>query len=217
MRGDVPRIVVAAAASGAGKTTLTAGLVAALRAGGLRVQPYKVGPDYIDPGFLTLAAGRPAENLDTWLVPRERLSTLFAETAADADIAVIEGVMGLYDGGPGGVSSTAEIAEMLGAPVVLVIDAKAMGTSAAAMALGFRAFDPAVRIAGVLLNRVGSPGHEDMLREGMERIGMPVLGVVPRDADIVLVLPAPRPCAAGGRWAAVRRRLSRDVCRAFWC
>ena len=181
MNHNLPRIVIAGTQSGSGKTTLVTGLLAALRARGLRVQSYKVGPDYIDPGFHALASGRPAHNLDTWLVPAAKLPALFLAEAGDADIAVIEGVMGLYDGGRKGVSSTAEIAKLLGAPVLLTIDCKSMGASAAAIALGFKSYDPDVNIAGVLLNRLGSATHEDMIRTAMEAISMPVLGAIHRD------------------------------------
>jgi len=186
MRNNIPRVVIAGTQSGSGKTTLVTGLLAALKARGLRVQSYKVGPDYIDPGFHRLASGRPAHNLDTWLVGAEKLPALFAESAGDADIAVIEGVMGLYDGGRQGVSSTAEIAKLLDAPVLLAIDCKSMGASAAAIALGFRAYDPDVNIAGVLLNRLGSATHEEMIRTAMDGIGMPVYGAVHRDDSLHL-------------------------------
>ena len=181
MNTNLPRIVIAGTQSGSGKTTLVTGLLAALRARGLSVQSYKVGPDYIDPGFHQLASGRPAHNLDTWLVPAAKLPALFLKEAGDADIAVIEGVMGLYDGGRQGVSSTAEIAKLLDAPVLLTIDCKSMGASAAAIALGFRSYDPGVNIAGVLLNRLGSATHETMIRTAMEAIKMPVLGAIHRD------------------------------------
>ena len=186
MKRRIPRLVIAATQSGAGKTTLVTGLLAALRQRGLKVQSYKVGPDYIDTGFHALASGRPSHNLDTWLVPKQHLRTLFLETAADADIAVIEGVMGLYDGGRQGVSSTAEIAKALAAPVLLVIDAKSMGASAAAVALGFRDYDRDVELAGVLLNRLGSLTHEALIRTALADIGMPVYGAVRRDEGLVL-------------------------------
>ena len=123
MQWNIPRIVIAATQSGAGKTTLVAGLLAALRARGLSVQSFKVGPDYIDLGYHRIAGGRTGHNLDTWLVPEDRLTEIFARECAGADIAVIEGVMGLYDGGRRGVSSTAAVAKLLRAPVLLVIDA----------------------------------------------------------------------------------------------
>ena len=136
MQWNIPRIVIAATQSGAGKTTLVTGLLSTLKARGLQVQSFKVGPDYIDPGYHHIASGRIGHNLDTWLVPKERLAEIFARECVGADIAVIEGVMGLYDGGRSGVSSTAEIAKELHSPVLLVIDAKSVGASAAATALG---------------------------------------------------------------------------------
>ena len=170
---NVPRLVIAAPQSGSGKTTLTCGILAALARRGVRVQAYKVGPDYIDPGYLGLASGRPAHNLDTWLMDEAAMLRVFAHSAAQADAAVVEGVMGLYDGGTGGVSSTAQIARLLRAPVVLAIDCKSMGDSAAALALGFREYDKTVDFRGVILNRLGSASHERMIREAMARVGIP--------------------------------------------
>ena len=186
MQWNIPRIVIAATQSGGGKTTLVTGLLSALRARGLRVQSFKVGPDYIDLGYHQLASGRTGHNLDTWLVPEERLTEIFARECADADIAVIEGVMGLYDGGRRGVSSTAAIAKALDAPVLLVIDAKSVGASAAATALGFRVYDRTVNLAGVLLNRLGSETHEEMVRTAMEGIDLRVYGALRRDAALAL-------------------------------
>ncbi len=183
MEYRIPRVVIAATQSGSGKTTLVTGLLGAFREQGLRVQAYKVGPDYIDPGYHALASGCPAHNLDTWLVSEDKSKEIFAETAKYADIAVIEGVMGLYDGGRKGISSTAEIAKMLDAPVLLVIDAKSMGASAAAIALGFKAYDPEVRLAGVLLNRLGSASHEKMIRDALGELGIPVYGAVRRNPE----------------------------------
>lgn len=177
----IPRLVVAATQSGCGKTTLTCGILAALKKRGLGAQAYKIGPDYIDPGYLTQASGRPAHNLDTWLMDEAAMARLFAETASRADLAVVEGVMGLYDGGRGGVSSTAEIAKKLRAPVALVIDCKSMGDSAAALALGFREYDRGVDLCGVILNRLGSDAHRGMITEAMDRLGIPVLGALKRD------------------------------------
>ncbi|MHB1803033.1 MAG: cobyrinate a,c-diamide synthase [Actinomycetes bacterium] len=182
----VPRVVVAAPASGHGKTTVATGLIAALRARGLAVSPHKVGPDYIDPGYLGLAAGRPGRNLDPFLVGTERIVPLFlygTTTPRPADVAVVEGVMGLYDGatGHGELASTAQVARLLDAPVLLVVDAAAQGRSVAALVTGFRAFDPAVRLGGVVLNRVGSTRHETILRTALDEVGVPVLGVLPRD------------------------------------
>lgn len=183
---QIPRIVIAATQSGAGKTTIVTGLIAALRERGLKVQSFKIGPDYIDPGYHALASGRAAQNLDSWLVPQEKLTGLFAQEMQDADIAVIEGVMGLYDGGRNGISSTAQIAKLLKAPVLLVIDAKSMGASAAAIALGFREYDKDVNLAGVILNRLGSATHEAMIREAMASIQMPVFGALRRSEELGL-------------------------------
>ena len=181
MHYKIPRVVIAAVSSGCGKTTIVAGLLSALRQQGIKVQSYKVGPDYIDPGYHRLASGRAAHNIDTWLMSRETMVNSFIAAAADAELSVIEGVMGLYDGGNGGISSTAEIAKLLKAPVLLVIDCKAMGASAAAIALGFREYDPEVQLAGVILNRLGSDNHQDMIQKALAGLGIPVLGAVRRN------------------------------------
>lgn len=179
---DVPRIVVAAPASGQGKTTVATGLLAAFTARGRKTAGFKVGPDYIDPSYHTLAAGRPGRNLDPVLVGIHRIAPLFAHGAAGADIAVVEGVMGLFDGRAhaGELGSTAQVAGLLGAPVLLVVDGAAVGRSVAALVHGFRGFDPTVRLAGVVLNKVGSDRHEAILREALEEVGAPVLGVLRR-------------------------------------
>lgn len=184
MKATFPRIVIAGTHSGVGKTTIVTGIVAALAQRGYRVQPFKVGPDYIDPGFHALAAGRPSYNLDTWLVSEEKLDYNFSVLAGDADISVIEGVMGLYDGGAGGVSSSADIALRLNAPVVLVVNAQSMGQSAGAIALGYQAFNRDVNLAGVILNRVGSDRHAEMTREAVESVGIPVLGIIRRNEQL---------------------------------
>lgn len=185
----LPRLVVAAPASGHGKTTIATGLLAALRRHGLVVSPHKVGPDYIDPGYHALAAGRPGRNLDPWLVGAERIAPMLrhgAATPEPADVAVVEGVMGLHDGAVGrrGYASTAHVARLIGAPVVLVLDTTAQGRSAAALVLGMRAFDDAVRIGGVILNRIGSARHERLLRDAIAEVGVPVLGAVTRAAEV---------------------------------
>ena len=160
-----PAVVIAAPASGSGKTTLSTGLIGALRKAGYRVAPFKVGPDFIDPGYHTLAAGRPGRNLDPVLVGAHRIGPLYLHGSAGADIAVIEGVMGLFDGRiePNSVApatgSTAHVAGLLKAPVVLVVDATGHSQSIAAVLHGFSTYDSATRIAGVILNRVGSPRH----------------------------------------------------------
>ncbi|MFC7601599.1 cobyrinate a,c-diamide synthase [Streptosporangium amethystogenes subsp. fukuiense] len=177
----VPRLVIAAPSSGSGKTTVATGLMAALRARGLRVSPHKVGPDYIDPGYHALATGRPGRNLDPWLTGEDRVAPLLLHGARDADIAVVEGVMGLYDGaGSGDSASTAHVARLIGAPVVLVVDAARQGRSVAALVQGFVSFDTRVRLAGVILNRVGSPRHEEICRAALDESGISVLGVIPR-------------------------------------
>lgn len=154
------RIVLAGVSSSVGKTTITIAFIAHLRTRGIAVQPFKVGPDYIDQSHLALAAARPCYNLDTWMMPPGRMLEVFCRAAASADLAVIEGVMGLYDGqcSTSDVGSTAEVAKLLQAPVVLVIDAGAMARSAAAVVLGFQQLDPQVHLAGVIANRGGGAG-----------------------------------------------------------
>jgi cobyrinic acid a,c-diamide synthase len=178
---NAARLVIAAPASGHGKTTVATGLLAAYAATGLRVAGFKVGPDYIDPGYHTLAAGRPGRNLDPVLVGEELVAPLYAHGAEGMDLAIIEGVMGLYDGrtGAGDFGSTAHVAALLDAPVVLVVDAAAQGRSIAALVHGFRSFG-SVRIAGVILNRIGSDRHEQLLRDACDEVGTPVLGVLRR-------------------------------------
>jgi cobyrinic acid a,c-diamide synthase len=189
---SAPAVVVAAPASGSGKTTIATGLIGALRAAGHTVAPFKVGPDFIDPGYHGLAAGRPGRNLDSVMVGDELIGPLYAHGAAGADIAVIEGVMGLFDGriGPDNTSpppgSTAHVAALVGAPVILVVDARGQSHSIAALLHGFSTFDSATRIAGVILNRVGSPRHEQVLRQACEHTGVPVLGAIPRTAELEL-------------------------------
>jgi cobyrinic acid a,c-diamide synthase len=187
-----PAVVIAAPASGSGKTTVATGLIGALRRAGHRVAPFKVGPDYIDPGYHTLAAGRPGRNLDPVLVGEDLIGPLYRHGSDGCDIAVVEGVMGLFDGridgvmtGPA-VGSTAHVAALLGAPVILVVDAKGQSHSMAALLHGFSTFDDSTRIAGVILNRVGSPRHADVLRQACEHAGIPVFGALPRIDDLVI-------------------------------
>ena len=181
---EIPRIVVAGTQSGVGKTTIVSGLLMELRKRGKKVQSYKVGPDYIDPGYHALASGRPCHNLDSWLMPQERLLSLFGSTSRGMDLAVVEGVMGLFDGGRGGVASTAAIARLIGAPVVLVVNCRSAGESIAAVVLGFQQYDPGVKIAGVILNQIGSDTHEQMVTEALQRIGVRVLGVIRRTENL---------------------------------
>lgn len=182
----IPRIIIAGTNSGVGKTTIVTGLLAALTSQGLRTQSYKVGPDYIDPGYHKLASGQDAHNLDTWLVPEDKLAAIFARTATGKDIAIIEGVMGLYDGGRRGVSSTAAVAKLLDAPVILVVDARSMGESAAAIVLGFKLYDPDVKLAGVIINRLGSDTHRDMIVQAVEKLGVPVIGTLRRNQELAM-------------------------------
>ena len=181
-------IVIAGTASGTGKTTLALGLMAALRRRGLRVQPFKVGPDFIDPLHHTAVAGRVSRNLDSVLCDPRSIPALAARAMGDADVAVVEGVLGLYDGrlGAGDSGSTAEVARLLDAPVVLVVDAARAARSTGAVALGFARFDPRVEIAGVVLNRVGGERHLDAARASVEDAGLRVLGAIPRDPALTL-------------------------------
>jgi len=187
---SVPAVVIAAPASGSGKTTVATGLMGALRRAGRRVAPFKVGPDFIDPGYHGLAAKRPGRNLDPVLVGERLIGPLYRHGSAGADIAVVEGVMGLFDGRieenttGTAIGSTAHVAALLGAPVILVIDARGQSHSIAALLHGFSTFDQSVRIAGAILNRVGSPRHEDVLRQACEHAGVPVVGAIPRADEL---------------------------------
>lgn len=180
----IPRIVIAGTHSGVGKTSIVTGLLAAIARKGMRVQPFKVGPDYIDPGYHTRACGVTSRNLDSWMVSnRDHLLDLFVRNAKQADMAVIEGVMGLYDGkGESGQGSTAEIAKLLRAPVVLVVNVKSMARSAAAIVMGYKQLDPEVQIAGVIINRVASQRHYQVVCQAIElETGIPVIGAIGND------------------------------------
>jgi cobyrinic acid a,c-diamide synthase len=186
----MPRaLVISAPASGAGKTTLMLALARAFRNRGLAVQCFKSGPDYSDPAFHAAATGRCSVNIDSWAMPRETIAALVAR-GDDADIVLAEGSMGLFDGvatpGRSGTGASADIAEMMGWPVLLVLDPAGQAQTAAAVAAGLRDFRPGVRIAGVVLNRVASPRHEDLIRRAMESVGIAVLGALPRHAPIAL-------------------------------
>ncbi|WP_179505351.1 MULTISPECIES: cobyrinate a,c-diamide synthase [unclassified Sphingomonas] len=185
----VPGLMIAAPSSGAGKTTLTLGLLRALVQQGLVVQPFKNGPDYIDPAFHRAAAGRASFNLDSWAMAPGLIDAL-AGQAQGADLALAEASMGLFDGvaqpGATGNGASADVARRMGWPVILVLDASGQAQSAAATALGFARFDPALRVAGVIFNKVASPRHESLLRAGMAQVGLPVLGALPRRTDLAL-------------------------------
>jgi cobyrinic acid a,c-diamide synthase len=201
----VARLVIAGTHSGVGKTTLTAGLIAALRQRGLSVQPFKTGPDYIDPTYHSLAAGRPCHSLDTWMVPPGRVRALFTHAVRGADVAIVEGVMGLYDGFgyQDENGSTAQVAKLLNAPVVLVLDASHMARSAAALAVGYQHFDPDLPLAGFILNQVGGESHGQGVATAIQRAtDRPVLGWLPHDP--ALEIPERHlglvPTAEPGRW-----------------
>jgi cobyrinic acid a,c-diamide synthase len=183
----IPRVVIAGTSSGAGKTSVACGLIGALCRRGLTVQSFKVGPDYIDPSYHALASGRPGRNLDAFLSGPELIAPLARHGASGADVAIVEGVMGLFDGasGRGELASTAHVAKLLRAPVVLIVDAAAMARSVAAVVHGYRTFDADVDIPGVIFNKVGSDHHEELLREAVAPLGVPVLGALRRDERTV--------------------------------
>lgn len=185
----IPGLLIAAPASGTGKTTVMLGLLAALRERGLTVQPYKNGPDYIDPAFHRAASGRPSFNLDSWAMPGAMLDGLLGQ-AKGADLVLAEGSMGLFDGvaapGASGNGASADLAARMGWPVVLVIDASGQAQTAAAVAQGLARFRPGVRVAGVILNRIASPRHEALVRAGMDEAGVTVLGILPKRSAIAM-------------------------------
>ena len=210
MLDRVSQLVVAAPHSGSGKTTITTGLIAALVNRGLRVQPFKVGPDYIDPSYHTLAAGRVCRNLDTWMLPEGRWLDVFDRATRDADCAVIEGVMGVFDGAryDAETGSTAEVAKQLGAPVVIVMDTARMARSAGALALGLLTFDRELDVAGFIANQVGSESHGRGVASVIEAAtGKPCFGWIPTEA--ALSLPERHlgliPTSESGEWRAFVR------------
>lgn len=183
----IPRVIVAGVSSGVGKTLVACAIAHGMRQRGYSVQPFKVGPDYIDPGYLSIAAGREARNLDTWLMGRSRVVETFAHSST-SDISVIEGVMGHYDGASGKTNkaSTHEAAQLLGAPVILVVDASRAARSIAATVKGFVSYQTPSSIVGVILNRVGSGRHARFCADSLEQSGMAVIGTIPRDASMAL-------------------------------
>jgi cobyrinic acid a,c-diamide synthase len=186
---NVPRLVIAGTHSGVGKTTVTLALLAAFTARGRRVQPFKIGPDYIDPGHHGAATGRPSRNLDGWMLEPAVNREIFTRAAAGADLSIIEGMMGLFDGSSSTseTGSTAEMAKQLGAPVLLVIDGSGMARSASAMASGYAKFDPALRVAGVLFNRVSGEGHYRLLKEAVEGgTDLTVVGYLKPDSALTI-------------------------------
>ncbi len=182
----IPRIVLAGTHSGVGKTTLATGLMAALKKRGRPIQGYKVGPDYIDPSYHAAATGKASRNLDRWLLG-EHLPSVFAQSAGEC-WAVIEGVMGLFDGmsGTAGFGSTADVAKLLHTPIILIVDASSMSRSVAALVHGFNTYDPEVNLQGVILNRVKSVAQEKILREALNDLQIPVLGVLPKEVALHL-------------------------------
>jgi len=186
----ITAFIVAAPSSGCGKTTVTLGLLAALKQRGLTVAPFKVGPDFIDPGHHAAACGRVSRNLDGWMCGERAVRDIYARGCAGADLAVVEGVMGLFDGADGDsdAGSTVEIARWLNGRILLVVDARSQARSAAALIKGFVEFDPRINFAGILFNRVGSDRHEQLLRQAVASVpGLPpVLGCLPRDAEVKL-------------------------------
>ena len=185
-----PGLIIAAPRSGAGKTTVALGLMRALTRRGLTVQPFKCGPDYIDPAFHAAATGRPSFNLDGWAMRHALLGEIVDRATADADIAIVEGVMGLFDGAPSagqcGTGSTADLAALTGWPVVLVLDVAGQAETAAAVALGCKHYRDDIRSAGVILNRVASPRHLDLMAPAFARLGIPVLGALARNSRVAL-------------------------------
>lgn len=178
-------LVVSAPRSGSGKTVITLGLLAALRRRGLVVAPAKSGPDYIDPQFSGRAAGRDAINLDPWAMPRDQLRALASQQATGADLLLVEGAMGLFDAAADGQGSTGDLAETLGLPVILVVDADKHSQSVAPLVSGFAHWRPGVAVVGVILNRVASARHERMLVSALRETGLPLLGAIPRRSELV--------------------------------
>jgi cobyrinic acid a,c-diamide synthase len=222
---NLPRVVIAATRSGDGKTTVATGVMAALRASGLRVSPHKVGPDYIDPSYHAAACGVPGRNLDPWLVGEDLIAPLLLHGAAragaeGAGVAVIEGVMGLFDGaaGRGDFASTAHVARLTGSPVILVVGAAGTSRSIAATVHGFAGWDPSLQLAGIVLNQVSSDRHEALLREALAPLGIPVVGALRRDdalhtpsRHLGLVPAGERPASVNAWLPALHALVQRDL------
>lgn len=185
---DLPRLIIAGTHSGIGKTTLTLGIIAALKKRGLNVQPFKTGPDYIDPSYHFKVSGKACGNLDSWLLSKNTVLELFERRARNADISVIEGVMGLYDGAKDSEKgSTCHLAKILNSPVILILDAHSLSRSAAAIALGYKEFDKKINIRGIILNHIASADHYSYVKTSIEkRTKIPVLGYLPRDHSLKL-------------------------------
>ncbi len=224
---SLPRVVIAATRSGDGKTTVATGVMAALRASGMRVSPHKVGPDYIDPSYHAAACGVPGRNLDPWLAGEDLIAPLLLHGAANvgaaragAGVAVIEGVMGLFDGasGRGDFASTAHVARLTGSPVILVVGAAGTSRSVAATVHGFATWDPSLQLAGVVLNQVASDRHEALLREALAPSGIPVVGALRRDdalhtpsRHLGLVPAGERPASVDAWLPALRALIQRGL------
>jgi cobyrinic acid a,c-diamide synthase len=204
------RVVVAGTHSGVGKTTVATGLMAAFAERGRSVAGFKVGPDFIDPSYHALATGRPGRNLDAFLSGPDMVAPLFVHGAAGADLAIVEGVMGMFDGaaGAGELASTAQVAKLLRAPVLLVVDCSAIARSVAAIVYGFASFDPEVGIAGLILNRVASDRHEELLRQALGPLGVPVVGVLRRHEALATPRRHLGLVPAAERQAAARRAVT---------
>ena len=185
---DLPRIIIAGTRSGVGKTTLTLGIIAALRKKGLSVQAFKAGPDYIDPTYHSKASGKACANLDSWMLSKDAIIELFSRRAETADLSIIEGVMGLYDGlKDTELGSTAHLAKMLDCPVILILDARSLSRSAAAVALGYKKFDRKINLEGIVLNNIASMSHNNYIKASTERkTRIPVLGCLPRNLALKL-------------------------------
>jgi len=217
---NLPRVVIAATRSGDGKTTVATGIMAALAAGGRRVSPHKVGPDYIDPSYHAAACGVPGRNLDPWLTGEPLVAPLLAHGARGANVAVIEGVMGLFDGasGRGDFASTAHVARLTGSPVILVVSAAGTSRSIAAIVAGFAGWDQRIRLAGVVLNQVSSDRHEALLRDALAASGIPVVGALRREPalhtpsrHLGLVPAGERPGPVGAWLPGLREVIRRDL------